>query len=82
MRKLTLSAEDSVIEQAKQLAAQRGTSVSAMFERFVRLLAVRRPSGQSVGPIARKATGVISLPSGKSDRQILEEAIAEKHSLQ
>jgi hypothetical protein len=31
MKKITLSAEESVIEQAKKLAAQQKTSVSAMF---------------------------------------------------
>ncbi len=83
MRKLTLSADESVIEKAKLLAKEEGTSVSAMFERFVRLLlARRRAKDQTVGPIAQKATGMITLPRGKQARQILEEALAEKYGLE
>lgn len=82
MRKLTLTADESVIEQAKLLAEKDGTSVSAMFERFVRLLLARRRADQSLGPITRKAAGTISLPRGKRAKQVLEEALAEKYGLE
>jgi uncharacterized protein DUF6364 len=38
MSKLTLSVDEVVIEQAKRFAEQRGTSVSALVERFLDLL--------------------------------------------
>jgi len=38
MAKLTLNADREVIEQAKRLAAERRTSVSALFSRFIRAL--------------------------------------------
>jgi hypothetical protein len=81
MRKLTLNADESIIEKAKMLAEEEGTSVSAMFDRFVRMLLARRRAHQSLGPIARKAAGVISLPRGKQAGQILEEALAEKYKI-
>ncbi len=80
-RKLTLSIEADVIEKAKHLAAANGTSVSAMFTRIVRGMAARKKSEVSIGPIARKATGIVKLPRGKSDREILTEAIVQKHGL-
>ncbi len=81
MRKLTLNADELIIEKANFLAEEEGTSVSAMFDRFVRMRLARRQAHRSLGPIARKAAGVISLPRGKRAGQILEEALAEKYEI-
>jgi len=81
MKKLTLSADESVIREAKNLASESGTSVSSMFERFVRSLSRRRKPVRPVGPIARKATGVIRLPAGKSERAVLEDALIDKYGV-
>jgi hypothetical protein len=75
MRKLTLSADEEVIETAKRLARREKTSVSAMFARIVRLLGSRR---RPLGPITRKVSGVITLPRGKTDREAIEEALLDK----
>lgn len=81
MPKLTLSADAEVIEQAKRLAEERGTSVSAMFSQFVTLMARRTsPHNQPLGPLTRKAMGMVSLPRDKSDRELIEEALAERHN--
>ena len=42
MKELTLSADESVIEQAEKIAREHGTSVSVMFERYIRALARQR----------------------------------------
>jgi len=81
MKKLTLSADPDVIDQARELAEQTGTSVSSMFARVVRLLAEQRRSARTLGPLARKASGMIVLPKGRSERQIVEDALLEKHGL-
>jgi len=80
MPKLTLSAEKDVIEKAKQLADERGTSVSAMFSQFVRATSsptesVKRP----LGPITRRVAGIAKVPADKSYRELIEEAVMEKH---
>lgn len=82
MKKLTLSAEPEIIENAREIAEQTGTSVSSMFERFVRLMTEQRHTSRPLGTITRKASGLISLPRGKSDRQLIEDALLEKHGLQ
>ena len=82
MAKLTLSMEKDVIRTAKRLARQRKTSVSAMVTRYVRSMAA--PEGRKripIGPVTRRATGLARLPKGKSDRQVLVEALMEKHGL-
>lgn len=79
MKKLTLNADPEVIEQAKRLAEESGTSVSSIFERFIRLLGRHRTGQERLGRITRQASGIITLPRGKNERDVLSEAIAEKY---
>jgi len=82
MKKLTLSMDEETIRQAKRLAAEQGTSVSAMFSRLVQAMA-RGPGKQiEIGPITRRATGLVKLPSDKTDREILQEALEKKYGIQ
>jgi hypothetical protein len=47
-----------------------------------RKLARKQPLPQiPVGPLARQASGIIKLPPGKTDREVLEEALLEKYGL-
>ena len=81
MTKLTLSANPATVELAKSLAAEQGTSVSAMFERFVTLVAAKqRPPGK-VGPLTARMSGLIKLPKGRNARAVLEDALLERHGL-
>ncbi len=80
--KLTLSAEPEVIEEAKRLAAENNTSVSAMFGRMIRTMARRRKAGGvPLGPISRKASGFLTLPKGKKYRDVLTDALMEKYGI-
>lgn len=80
MTKLTLSADPEVIADAKRLAAEAGTSVSSLFERFIRVLAGRRRP-RRIGPLTRRASGLIKLPRGKNERDVLAEALIEKYRI-
>lgn len=78
--KLTLSAEKPLIRDAKRIAAERHTSVSAMFARFLKsLTASAEEEGPSLGPITRKASGIVKLPKGRSDRKLIEDALSAKY---
>jgi len=79
MKKLTLSVDPKVIKQAKAMAAKRGTSVSSMFERFVRMQADQRKRELPADSIARKDSGIISWPKNKTDREVLTDALLEKY---
>jgi hypothetical protein len=81
MKKVTLSADPQIIQQAKELAAENNTSVSSMFERFIRHLVARRNPKPSLGPISRRASGIITIPAGRSGRQVLEDALLTQHGL-
>ena len=77
--KLTLSVEKPLIEDAKRIARERHTSVSAMFARFLRSLSSdRAATSVPLGPITQKASGLVSLPQGHSDREILEDALTDR----
>ena len=78
--KLTLSAEKSLIADAKLIASRQKTSVSAMFARFLRSVAqVESDRSAPVGPITRQATGIVKLPRGRSDEELVEDALSAKY---
>jgi hypothetical protein len=76
--KLTLSADKEVIERAKKLARENRTSVSAIFTRVVSAMTSERTSPKGLGPITKKASGLIKISPGKSDQKLLEDALSEK----
>jgi hypothetical protein len=79
MSKLTLSADKELIRQAKKLAAENGTSVSAMFSRMLRAMDRTSALEEPPAPLTRKATGLIRLPSADEDERLLEDALAAKY---
>lgn len=78
MPKLTLSTEKDVIETAKLLADQRGTSVSAMFSQFIKAVSGAGRSRRTVAPITRRLRGLAKVSSKKTDRELFEAAILAK----
>ncbi len=80
MKKLTLSADEDVIRAAHRIAEEQGTSISALFSRFIRLLA-RHDRSRCTGAMTRRATGLIEIPDDVSGEDVLTEALIEKHRL-
>ncbi len=80
MPKLTLNADRDVIEKAKRLAAERNTSVSAMFSRFIRVLANGAGEQKAIGKLTRQASGVIDL-KGRNYKDVLADALTDKYGL-
>ena len=78
MPKLTLNAEKNVIAKAKQIAEQRGISVSTMFRQFVESLGTERRTRRQAAPITRRLRGLAKVSPAKSDRELFEEAILAK----
>ncbi len=82
MTKLTLNAESALISAAKKLAAERNTSVSALFSRLVTTMGRTEHAQQPrMGPLTQKATGLLRLPSGRAPEKILAVALSEKYGL-
>ena len=81
MTKLTLSVDDAVVEKAKRIAEANGTSVSAMFSRFVQSMGDRRGRRGKIGPLTRKASGLVTLPPDRDDKELLTEALMDRHGI-
>ncbi|MGC9455858.1 MAG: DUF6364 family protein [Phycisphaerae bacterium] len=79
MNKLTLSADEKTIQSAKRIAGKHNTSVSALFSRFVHSMEKRQWAGAPLGPITKKASGLVSLPKSRSDKELLSDALADRH---
>lgn len=77
--KLTLSAEKELVAEAKRIARQKNTSVSALFTQYIKEISDLQRSKGVPGPITSKASGMISLPEGESGKKLLEDAIWEKY---
>jgi hypothetical protein len=80
-KKLTLSADRKVIEEAKKLAKSRHTTVSRMFSRLLHAMAHPEGSASSdLGPLTEEMTGIVRL-GRKGHRKVLEDALADKYRL-
>lgn len=79
--KLTLSADPDLIKEAKKYAEKEGTSLSSMVTRFLRSLLRTSSTAHQPGPLTRQATGLVHLPTNKSDRELLETALIERYEM-
>ena len=80
MSKLTLSVEESVVERAKRFAERRGTSVSALVERYLVELTRSKPAGEpglASAPITARLSGL--LRSRKTDPAAYRRHLEEKY---
>jgi len=71
MAKLTLSVDGAVVQRAKRYAAQRGTSVSGLVERYLDLLARPLPR-QEMPPVLRLLHGAGKGVDASAHRRHLE----------
>ncbi|QPH41202.1 DUF6364 family protein [Pedobacter endophyticus] len=81
--KLTLTMDETVIEQAKAYAKEQGRSLSAIFENYVK--AVSRSerdklTTEEFSPIVKRLTGSLNLPKNFDYKNAVSEAINEKYS--
>jgi hypothetical protein len=77
--KLTLSVEPEVVREAKGVAAGWHTSVSAIFSRVLRALASPQTTELESSPVTRRASGLVDLPEGVSDRDLLSDALSSRY---
>lgn len=77
--KLTLSVDPRLVTVAKRLAAERGTSLSAMFSRLVEAIDHESRSPRSApAPRTASVSGLVTLPAGLTDEEMLSEALVER----
>jgi hypothetical protein len=72
MAKPTLSVDRAVVERAKRFAESRGTSVSALIERYLDLLTRELPGGEDP-PVLARLRGVLRNGDSEAFRRHLED---------
>ena len=77
--KLTLRIDEDLVKRAEDFAQREGTSLSSMFSRLLQAALIMHHKGRQPGPLTRKTTGLARLPANRSDRELLEEAMASKY---
>jgi len=80
MTKLTLRLDKSLVKEAKRFAKDEGASLSSLFRIFLHWAVKSRRKWEGVGPITLRATGLVRFPSGKSERELLEDALVERYA--
>ena len=71
MAKLTPSVDPTIAERAKRFAERRGTSVSALVERYLDLL-TREPRLEGVPPVLARLRGILGDGDASEHRRHLE----------
>lgn len=80
--KLTLELDEADTRLAAELANAEGLSVSGLVSKLLRRRATtrqRKAEREKLPPMTRKLSGIIRNPEKKSDRELIEDAILERH---
>ena len=78
LAKLTLTADKSLVEEAKRVAAAKGTSLSAMVSRFLQSVVRNKNEMPVPGPVTQDASGLIEWKD-EEYRDVLEQALLKRY---
>jgi hypothetical protein len=79
--KLSLTIEESVIENAKQYARQRGTSLSNMVENYLKVVSTESVCAEpDLSPIVKSLKGSFRAPENFDYKKELSKSLSGKYS--
>lgn len=78
-KKLTISVDDSTIEEAKKFARSKGQSLSEIIENYLKLL-LRKSEKPAISSKISKLKGAIKISGIVEYKQLREDAISEKYT--
>lgn len=79
--KLTLTLEQSIIEQAKIYAKTKGRSLSELIENYLKVVLDDKESDIKLSPSIKKLKGSIKLPENFDYKKELTNALSEKYGI-
>ncbi len=80
--KLTLTLEQSIIEQAKDYAKSKGRSLSELIENYLKVILEDNERKEiKLSPSVKKLKGSIKLPENFDYKKELANALSEKYGL-
>lgn len=78
--KLTLTIEESVIENAKQYARQKGTSLSNMVENYLKIVATESVCAEpELSPVVKSLKGSFKAPVDFNYKRELSKGLSKKY---
>jgi hypothetical protein len=78
--KLTLTIEESVIENAKHYARQKGTSLSNMVENYLKIVANESVCAEpELSPLVKSLKGTFKAPADFNYRSELSKGLSKKY---
>ena len=75
--KLTLTLDKETIKAAKEYAKRNNISLSGIVELYFRALS-SKTRDHRISPITRELSGMAGIPTGKTDRELLKEALNKR----
>lgn len=78
--KLTLNIDKGVIENAKVLAKETGTSLSKLIENYLRSLVQPTKNKSAVTPLVKSLTGVMPAQDEEREKDARFDHLANKYS--
>ncbi len=78
-KKLTLSLNKSVIENAKIYAKSNNISLSKLIESYLSTLTKKSNKKSGITPLVKSLSGVIDIPSDFDEKEAYSEYLMEKY---
>lgn len=78
-KKLTLSLNQRIIEQAKKYAKLNNTSLSKLIESYLATITATTSDNSKITPLVKSLSGVIELPSNFDEKADYSNYISEKY---
>jgi len=78
-KKLTLSLDQSIIENAKIYAKSNNTSLSKLIESYLATLTRARENNAEITPLVKSLIGVIELPEDFNEKEAYSDYLIEKY---
>ncbi len=77
--KLTLSIEEDILRQAKEYAAETGSSLSSIVENYFKTLRGGKKRRKKFSPAVQELMGSVPLPDNFDYKEFLSEELSKKH---
>jgi hypothetical protein len=78
--KLTLKLDSDIIEQAKNYARKKNTSLSQLIETYLNLLTSPNDENSEITPLVKSLSGVIDLPKSFDAKSSYKSHLLKKYS--
>ncbi|SMO34075.1 DUF6364 family protein [Gracilimonas mengyeensis] len=78
-KKLTLTIEEDIVEEAKKVASSKGRSLSSMVEDYLRVITKNETETKTSSGRVKKLKGILKVDSDFDYQKILKEEINKKH---